>query len=65
MKLPFLTKREKQPASSMELVLSELTTLLEQSTTAPVAIPRCLLLDISGSMGEECEPGLAKIEALC
>jgi hypothetical protein len=48
----------------MELVLSELTTLLEESTAAPVAISRCLLLDTSGSMYEDCEPRVLKIEAL-
>jgi hypothetical protein len=64
MKLPFLTRKERSSASSMELVLSELTTLLEQSPTKPVAIPRCLLLDTSGSMDEECEPGVPKIAAL-
>jgi hypothetical protein len=67
MKLPFLTKRDK-PVSSMELVLSELTTLLEESTAAvaaaPASVSRCLLLDTSGSMGGECEPEVSKIAAL-
>jgi hypothetical protein len=63
MKLPFLAK----PATSkesMELVLAKLDTLLAESTAAPLPVPRCLVLDVSASMGGECESGVSKIRAL-
>jgi hypothetical protein len=66
MKLPFLAKRGKPAAKeeSMELVLRKLDTLLAESTAVPVAVPRCLVLDVSASMASECEPGVSKIRAL-
>lgn len=64
MKIPFLTKRGREASKeSMEVVLAKLTGLLEQSTAAPVRAPCCLLLDVSASMGEPCEPGVPKIKA--
>jgi hypothetical protein len=46
----------------MELILAKLTALLPQTVTTPG--PRCLVLDISGSMAEDCEPGISRIQAL-
>jgi hypothetical protein len=49
----------------MELVLRKLETLLAESAARPVVVvPRCLVLDVSGSMGGECEAGVSKIQAL-
>jgi hypothetical protein len=48
----------------MEVVLAKLTALLPEAAAAPAPAPRCLLLDTSGSMSEECEPGVSKIQAL-
>jgi hypothetical protein len=67
MKLPFLTKRKDTtaPAESMELVLRKLDKVLAESAARPVVVvPRCLILDVSSSMGGECEPGVSKIQAL-
>jgi hypothetical protein len=64
MKLPFLTKKKNPPEESMELILAKLTALLPEATAVPAPAPRCLLLDTSGSMVEECEPGVSKIQAL-
>jgi hypothetical protein len=61
MKLPFLTKKSRRE-ESMEVVLAKLTALLPEAQPAPA--PRCLLLDTSGSMAEECEHGVSKIRAL-
>jgi len=63
MKFPFLKKNQQSEEESMEVILAKLAKVLPQ-VTAPASVPRCLLLDISGSMDEECEPGPAKIKAL-
>jgi hypothetical protein len=51
MKIPFLTKKNKQQSEeSMEVILAKLAAILPQATAAPAPAPRCLLLDISGSL---------------
>jgi hypothetical protein len=56
------------PAGSLaERVRQALARQDSQPVAAPAAAPGkppCLMLDVSGSMAEDCEPGRAKIDAL-
>jgi len=54
---------QEQPRTLAERVRAALDQQ-QPAASAPPAKPACLILDVSGSMAEACEPGRSKIDAL-